>query len=246
MRRRLSIVIVVAAGVLGVASVVEASIPSSNGVIHGCYQFSPPTTGKGVVRVINADVGEQCRFNEHPLDWNVRGVTGAIGPTGITGPTGPTGPRGPSGPTGAKGHTGATGLIGPGGPETDPPTLITRVNFAIVPVYPALDKIATLSPPPGHWLINIAGEGRVAGGSGDALDTSCSLFKNGSGGTLLSESWAQDDDGLSGDVAIREVVIASGNDTFDLYCQTVDFQGGNNFVDDLRMTATRVGVITVQ
>jgi hypothetical protein len=121
------------------------------------------------------------------------------------------------------------------------------VNFTTIPVFPAAPaKVATLSPPPGNWLINIAGQGRVAGGSGDALDTSCSLYKNGTGGTLLSESWAQDGDGLAGDVAIREVVSSSGNDTFDLFCRTIDSGGGSNFVDTLRMTATRVGVVTTQ
>jgi hypothetical protein len=87
---RLLVALTVGAAVFGIATVVQASIPSANGVIHGCYQFSAPNTSKGVLRVINADAGEQCRFNEKPLNWNAKGVTGATGPTGPTGPAGPS------------------------------------------------------------------------------------------------------------------------------------------------------------
>jgi Collagen triple helix repeat (20 copies) len=241
--RRLSIIAAVGGALFAIASVVQASIPSANGVIRGCYQFSPPTTGKGVLRVINADIGEQCRFNEHPLNWNIRGVTGAVGPTGSTGSTGPTGPTGLPGPTGPTGPAGAAGPTGSAGPETDPSALISRADFAVLPVFPTLAKVASLAPPPGHWLINVAGEGRVAGGSGDPLDTICWLYKNAPSGAFLGRSLAQDDDGLSGVIAIRDVVIASGNDSFDLWCSS---SNGSNFVNSLRMTATRVGVITTQ
>jgi hypothetical protein len=111
--------VAVAAAVFGIATAVQAAIPSANGVIHGCYQFSPANTSKGVLRVINADAGEQCRFNERALNWNQRGVTGPTGATGATGPTGPKGATGARGPTGPKGTTGArgpTGVRGPTGP----------------------------------------------------------------------------------------------------------------------------------
>jgi hypothetical protein len=104
------VVVAVAAGggTFGIATAVQAAIPSANGVIHGCYQTAAPNTSRGVLRVINADGGEQCRFNEKPLNWNQKG------PTGPTGARGPTGTRGATGPTGA-GTTGATGPTGPAG-----------------------------------------------------------------------------------------------------------------------------------
>jgi hypothetical protein len=80
----------VAGAAFGIASAVQASIPGSDGVIHGCYG-KPGTPQKGELRVINADQGEGCRFYENPVVWNARGVTGATGPTGPTGPTGLTG-----------------------------------------------------------------------------------------------------------------------------------------------------------
>jgi hypothetical protein len=97
--------IAVGGALFGIASAVQASIPSSNGVIHGCYG-KPGTPQKGQLRVRDADQGEQCRFYENTLDWNQTGPTGATGATGPTGPTGPTGATGPTGPTGPTGSAG--------------------------------------------------------------------------------------------------------------------------------------------
>jgi hypothetical protein len=66
---------------------VQASIPSANGVIHGCYA-KPGTPSRGTLRVIDGDIGEQCKVTENPISWNQGGPTG---PTGLTGPTGPAG-----------------------------------------------------------------------------------------------------------------------------------------------------------
>jgi hypothetical protein len=219
MRRLLVIVAVAGAGaIFGVASVVQASIPSSNGVIHGCYQFSPPTTNKGVLRVINADIGEQCRFYEHPLDWNIRGVTGAQGPTGPTGPTWAV------------------------GPSADPDVYETRVDVLVpIAVYPAQTLVATLAPPPGSYIVDVLGEAEQIGGP--FLDVGCNLLLN---STQISESWAQDDDGIFGSVAMTEARTTSTGDHFDVYCQTVDFSGSDNFVGSLRLTATKVSTLTVQ
>jgi hypothetical protein len=87
-------VVVVAIAVGGIA---YASIPDSNGVIHGCYV---KTIGK--LRVIDSG-GKGCEKGEKPLNWSQTG-TGTIGPTGPTGATGlagATGATGPTGPTGA-------------------------------------------------------------------------------------------------------------------------------------------------
>ena len=78
---RALVALVVAGAAFAVATAVQAGIPSSNGGVHGCYQFSPPTTNKGVVRVIDGESNEGCRFYEHPLDWNQTGPTGPAGPS---------------------------------------------------------------------------------------------------------------------------------------------------------------------
>ena len=67
------------------ASTALATIPSSDGVIHGCFkQFA------GTLRLVEAD--EACGAKERPIAWNARG------PKGDTGPAGPQGPAGLSGP----------------------------------------------------------------------------------------------------------------------------------------------------
>jgi hypothetical protein len=88
---RLLLALAVGGAVFGIASAVQASIPSSGGVIHGCYG-KPGTPQKGQLRVRDADQGEQCRVYENQVDWNATGVSGATGPTGPTGPTGASGP----------------------------------------------------------------------------------------------------------------------------------------------------------
>lgn len=67
-----------------------ATIPSSGGVIRGCY-----TVGIGVVRLIDAEAGESCLpAVERAIAWSQ---------------TGPQGPAGPQGPTGPKGDPGLSG-----------------------------------------------------------------------------------------------------------------------------------------
>ena len=242
MRRRLLILLAVGGAAFGIASVVQASIPSSNGVIHGCYQFSPPTTNKGVLRVIDADVGEHCRFDEHPLDWSAAGVTG---PTGTTGPTGPTGPAGPTGPTGPAGPSprGPTGATGPTGPAGGPVAWVTRVLAATVPSGGAQSLILTLNLPAGNFLITVAGEAD----STNPLDVNCDLYKNTSAGTFLSSSWAQNNDGTAASIDVQDEVTSNAGFTADLYCGSVDPNIVNaNEIDFVRMTATRMGTVTTQ
>ena len=77
-----------AAVVLAVAaaSTAFATIPSADGVIHGCFkQFA------GTLRLVEG--GESCSAKERPIAWNARGPKGDTGPVG---PQGPAGPRGPA------------------------------------------------------------------------------------------------------------------------------------------------------
>ena len=114
---KLALAVGVAAGVFGIASAVQASIPDASGVIHGCYhRTANGAVRPGALRVIDTSLGQSCYGDENPLNWNANGTTGPTGPTGVTGPTGPTGPAGPTGPTGAKGSTGPTGPKGSTGP----------------------------------------------------------------------------------------------------------------------------------
>jgi hypothetical protein len=88
-KRRLLLALVVAGAGFGIATGVQASIPDSSGVIHGCYNASlahgNPT---GALRVVDTSkINGSCASWELPLNWNANGVTGATGPTGSTGPS---------------------------------------------------------------------------------------------------------------------------------------------------------------
>ena len=118
---RLVLALAVGGAVFGIATAVQASIPDSSGVIHGCYNTSlahgNPTGG---LRVIDTSKPNgNCTSWETAVSWNANGVSGARGPSGAPGPTGPKGATGAKGVTGAKGTTGTrgpTGLKGATGP----------------------------------------------------------------------------------------------------------------------------------
>jgi hypothetical protein len=117
---------------LGTAGVAVASIPSSDGVIHGCYAkpgfpgLSPPA---GTLRVIDSP-SQNCTANELALTWN---QTGPQGLQGLPGPKGDTGPAGPIGPQGPGGPTGSTGPVGPAGPPgSTTPTIQEVSSFTTV------------------------------------------------------------------------------------------------------------------
>ena len=87
--------LVIAVGAAG--SIAIGAIPSSSGVITGCYDKS------GLLRVIDKEAGSQCADGETELSWNQQGPAGAPGQQGPAGPKGDTGPRGPAGSSAAGG-----------------------------------------------------------------------------------------------------------------------------------------------
>src|SRR5437870_2529193 len=98
-RRGLRMLLVFAA-LLGIgAGIAYATIPDTNGVIHGCY-----TKTGGILRVVDKPQ-QSCTKFENPLDWNQAGQQGPQGADGAQGPAGPTGPAGPAGTTGQDAST---------------------------------------------------------------------------------------------------------------------------------------------
>ena len=85
---RFLLAIVAAGAVFGIVSAVQAAIPDSNSVIHGCYQYTTTNGNYGKLRVFDAAKGGGCNSLEKPVNWNQRGVTGPTGPPG-PGATGP-------------------------------------------------------------------------------------------------------------------------------------------------------------
>ena len=72
------VALTVVAAAFGVASAVQAAIPSANGSISGCYAKSGPTQGD--LRVV--DQGNPCKPGEAPLTWSQTGPMGPVGPAG--------------------------------------------------------------------------------------------------------------------------------------------------------------------
>ena len=70
--------------VVAAVSVAYASIPDSNGVIHGCYDKN-----NGQLRVIDPAVSS-CNPSETPLQWSQTGPQGPMGPQGPAGSAGPS------------------------------------------------------------------------------------------------------------------------------------------------------------
>lgn len=102
--------VIAAAAVILLGVIAYASIPDSNGVIHGCYKKSG-----GTLRLID-DPTAQCDSRaEMLISWN------QTGPQGPQGPAGPQGPQGPQGPAGYSLATRATGSA------TMPPGQYTQI-----------------------------------------------------------------------------------------------------------------------
>jgi hypothetical protein len=91
--------LVSAIAVAALAGAAYATIPGSDGVIHGCY-----TKSGGTLRVIDASV-TTCKDGETSLNWNQAGVPGPPGPQGEQGPPGPPGPKGDQGDPGVANFT---------------------------------------------------------------------------------------------------------------------------------------------
>jgi hypothetical protein len=98
--------------------------------VHTCYRVAKDgTPARGaVLRVV--DQASDCRRNERPLVWNLRGPQGPAGAQGPAGPAGPAGAVGPAGPAGAS-----------AGDDCD---LERRIAAAV----PGFQTSATCAPPP--------------------------------------------------------------------------------------------------
>src|SRR5581483_6742923 len=80
----------VGGAVFGIATAVQASIPDSNGVAHGCYYVPPKLGGTqqlpGDLRLIDTDNGQHCNSNEGSVDLATTGyVQGHVNQTVLTG-----------------------------------------------------------------------------------------------------------------------------------------------------------------
>ncbi|HEX4930521.1 MAG TPA: hypothetical protein VFV62_07400 [Gaiellaceae bacterium] len=140
-RRRVTIGAVTAAVAAVLAGgIALAGVPGASGVINACYGDV-----SRLVRIVDAEAGEQCKGNEHALEWNQQGAKGERGPQGPPGET----------------------LVGyrtiKGAPEME----VTAVGWP-APGNPPT-TVLTLQPPPGVYLVTASIAARKESGRGDLV-----------------------------------------------------------------------------
>ena len=71
--------------IVATSGVAMAAIPSSDGVITGCYNAGSRPSGQ--LRLIDAEAGTECGRNERLVTWSQEGPAGADGDDGANGAT---------------------------------------------------------------------------------------------------------------------------------------------------------------
>jgi hypothetical protein len=130
-----------------IATVISAAVPTSTGLITGCYARST-----GSLRIVDRESGEACRASEQALEWNMRG------PQGLPGPTGQMGEPGPKGDQGLQGEPGAPGGLGHAY-QTEPSGFID-----ITGTYPAFTTLVEMQLPAGSFQVTASAEFRLQDG----------------------------------------------------------------------------------
>jgi hypothetical protein len=196
--RRLLLGVGVAAA-LPIAGIAYASIPDSNGVIHGC--FSPngaKGTGGTELNIVDTD-SASCSKGQQEVTWN------KMGPQG---PQGPEGPQGPQGPPGAPGTPGAVGYEG------------TRIPiaFLIPATYASLGHITL---PAGSFIVSATASFNNPTGS-DVL-VQCA-FVGGHEAALRLEGAKDPFD--AGGITLDGTVVSSSQASYDLSCRSIGASEG--------------------
>jgi hypothetical protein len=132
--------------------------------------------------------------------------------------------------------------VGPTGPAA---VWVTRPASTFIPggAPGPFVKIATLSLPAGNYLVVVAG--MIFDWTGNhSHAVNCDLYKNTNAGTLLANSWADDEDSVAGAIFAKDVVSSNAAFTVDLYCRNDEAEVDQ--IQSLHMTATRVTGVTTQ
>jgi hypothetical protein len=146
----------------------DPELPPADGVLRACADKH------GNLRMV--DSLDECRRNETPVLWNIRGPqgpTGEIGPQGIEGQVGPQGPQGNEGPAGRQGEqgeqgppgdVGPQGAQGPAGPGFSGTQYYTVGSGDLRGVTPASQVIAFPAGPHPRGIYVASGESRLIAG----------------------------------------------------------------------------------
>jgi len=206
-----------AVAAVAAASAAFGAIPDGS-TIHGCYG-KPGSAKPGLLRVIDSP-GNSCASMENPLDWSVNGQQGAKG---------------------QKGDKGDTGDPGPQGPSTFPPVWVKRVDQVKLPADYGKDVlVGSLALPKGQYRVIVT----ATGSAWNPLSVRCDLYYNTKSGILLNEGDVGYGDGNEGSFALSDLTGGADPFTLDLYCDSVGED--LNWVEDVRMVATRIGDLNPQ
>lgn len=230
-RAAIAIAIATALGVGG--GIGWASIPSSGGVISGCYD-----TANGKLRVIDAATATCEKSHENPLEWNRIGPQGPQGPQGVPGAQGAqgvqgaTGPQGPTGAQGATGSTGSTGAPGGQGAAGVSDVYQTPDGTSAYNISGSGSDLAHLDLGAGSYLL--IGTAGLGNSDGDDQPASCRL-NTGAGGFVVLGSPNSPADFLS--LTIQDTATFLGNTRVTMHCGTYDGYGSAT------LTAIKVGAV---
>ena len=202
---------------LGLAGIAYATIPDSNGVIHGCYtKASSSTQPPGSLRVIDTGLGQSCGLNEVALNWNQQGVKGATGPQGPKGATGAQGTQGPAGPQGPQGPQ------GPSGTSHGYTFNGWVVGSTVLDTYAKKQVGAITSLPPGTYMVTA--EGSVDDLGGDA-SADCVLLGN---SLDFDYTGMKTHGGSRNPFGLTAAVYVTGIGTIEVDCSSSDYQSKNS------------------
>ncbi|HST24582.1 MAG TPA: hypothetical protein VLJ76_01180 [Gaiellaceae bacterium] len=169
----LAVGVAIGAALFGVATAVEAAIPDSTGVIHGCYKKSG-----GKLRVVDQTAGQSCASDETPLSWSQTGPQGAAGPQG---PRGFPGVRGPAEPAGRG------------------PVFVHYVNLAFQIAPGKASVIGSVHLPVGTYTL----DGTVIIGGGNDGEARCRFVSNASVESTHASEYSPEILQVHGDVVVR-------------------------------------------
>jgi len=159
-------------GTLAAIGIGYAAIPSSDGVIHGCYNASSNPSGQ--LRLIDDEAGAKCAKNEKALAFNQQGPKGDQGDPGPQGPQGVPGAQGPAGATGPAGSAGAAGPQGPAGPATAASYYVNPFSrLGIGNTGRETVTVVTMDLPAGRWALEATMQ--ASNGDGDIQNNTCRL-----------------------------------------------------------------------
>jgi len=242
LRCRATSVVALGVGIAIVAgSIAYASIPDSNGTIHGCYNKA-----LGSLRVIDPASHDplkgKCLGSETAISWNQTGPAGPPGSAGVAGPKGDTGPQGATGNTGAQGQAGPQGAKGDTGPQ-GPAAGNAIIGYGDNGVRIGNGtSLASMTVPKGHWVLTATAT--IASQSTETDQVYCAFDPGDGIGRITLPAFVSQSAGIpEEEVVVQGSASLTVDTVVNLLCFNIDDLSGTAKVTggEVFLTATPVG-----